>query len=104
MVVDHPAWARGAALVFDSPITIEDPVVRSLAVQILTRLGLKPGRSSRQRGVTFVIEAPDVFLREAVIPELKRLELAYAEYSREVLRSVMLRAFGGEAVGTDQSR
>lgn len=95
-IADREAWAAGAALSFEAAITIADPAVRSLAMRLLARVGLRPGRTSRQRGVTFVIDVPDVFLREAVEPELKRLELAYAEYSAAMLRGLTERAFPRE--------
>ncbi len=92
-VTDRAAWAGGGGISFESPVTIADPTVRSLAMHVLDRVGLRPGRTSRQRGVTFVIDVPDVFLREAVEPELKRLELAHAEYTAATLRALIERAF-----------
>lgn len=95
-IADREAWAAGAAMSFESPVTITDPAARSLAMRVLERVGLRPGRSSRQRGVTFVIDVPDVFLREVVEPELKRVELAYAEYAAAALRELTERAFPRE--------
>lgn len=97
-VLDAEAWSkRVPELPFEAPVTIEDPILRGLAIRILARHGLRPGRSSRARGVTFVIDVPDVYRREVVEPELKRLELAYGEYQSAVLRRLEALAFDGAA-------
>lgn len=91
--VDRVAWGERGALAFEAEVVLPDPVVRTLALRILHRQGLRPGRSSRQRGVAFSLDVPDLVLRSVILPELKKLEIAYASYASAVLQRLVGLAF-----------
>lgn len=91
--LDRGAWGERGPLAFEAEVVLPDPVVRTLALRILHRQGLRPGRTSRQRGVAFSLDVPDLVLRAVLLPELKKLEVAYAEYATAVLQRLAGLAF-----------
>lgn len=94
--LDRAAWGERGPLAFEAEVVLPDPVVRTLALRILHRQGLRPGRSSRQRGVAFALDVPDLVLRAVILPELKRLEIAHATYATAVQQRLAALAFRQE--------